>query len=125
MTGTVGLRCRLNPPCYETRDGLANFNLGPCSLEARVVPGGCDQGFIHVAGLNGSDNFDRRLMTTDYTNFAPRFGLAYKLTEKAVLRMAYGIFYGNMSNTGGAGSWRLCRPSTSNPVWSRAALSQP
>ncbi len=101
LTLNLGIRYELNPPYYETRDGIANFNLGPCSLEARVTPGGCDQGFIHVAGLNGDDYFNRALMTTDKTNFAPRFGLAYKLTEKTVLRMAYGLFYGNMSNTGG------------------------
>ena len=101
LTLNLGLRYELNPPYYETRDGIANFNLGPCSLEGRVTPGGCDQGFIHVAGLRGSDDFNRRLMTTDKTNFAPRFGLAYRVTEKTVMRMAYGIFYGNMSNTGG------------------------
>ena len=31
-------------------------------------------------------------------NFAPRFGLAYKLTEKLVMRGGYGIFYDQLSN---------------------------
>ncbi len=93
LTLNLGVRYELNPPYVETRDGIANFNLGTCR--------GCDDGFIHVAGLNGSDHFNRALMTIDKTNFAPRLGLAYKLTEKTVLRMAYGLFYGNMSNTGG------------------------
>jgi hypothetical protein len=31
-------------------------------------------------------------------NFAPRFGFAYKLTEKFVLRGGYGIFYDQLSN---------------------------
>ena len=93
LTLNLGLRYELNPPYVETRDGIANFNLGTCR--------GCDDGFIHVAGLNGDDHFNRALMTTDKTNFAPRFGLAYKITDKTVLRFAYGLFYGNMSNTGG------------------------
>ena len=93
LTLNLGVRYELNPPYTETRDGIANFNLGTCR--------GCDDGFIHVAGLNGDDHFNRALMTTDKTNLAPRFGLAYRLTEKAVMRMAYGLFYGNMSNTGG------------------------
>jgi len=93
LTLNLGLRYEFNPPYVETRDGIANFNLGPCR--------GCDEGFIHVAGLNGDDRFNRGLMTTDKTNFAPRFGLAYRLKEKVVLRMAYGLFYGNISNTGG------------------------
>ncbi len=93
LTLNLGLRYELNPPYVETRDGIANFNLGTCR--------GCDDGFIHVAGLNGDDRFNRALMTTDKTNFAPRLGVAYRLTEKTVIRMAYGLFYGNMSNTGG------------------------
>ena len=93
LTLNLGLRYELNPPYVETRDGIANFNLGTCR--------GCDDGYIHVAGLNGDDHFNRALMTTDKTNFAPRLGMAYRLREKTVLRMAYGMYYGNMSNTGG------------------------
>ena len=93
LTLNLGLRYELNPPYVETRDGIGNFNLGSCR--------GCDDGYIHVAGLNGDDHFNRALMTTDKTNFAPRLGMAYRLTEKTVLRMAYGMYYGNMSNTGG------------------------
>ena len=93
LTLNLGLRYELNPPYVETRDGIGNFNLGTCR--------GCDDGFIHVAGLNGDDHFNRALMTTDKTNFAPRLGMAYRVTEKTVLRMAYGMYYGNMSNTGG------------------------
>ena len=93
LTMNLGLRYELNPPYVETRDGIANFNLGTCR--------GCDDGYIHVAGLNGDDHFNRALMTTDKTNFAPRLGMAYRLREKTVLRMAYGMYYGNMSNTGG------------------------
>ncbi len=93
LTLNIGLRYERNPPYTETRDGIANFNLGTCR--------GCDDGFIHVAGLDGDDHFNRALMTTDTTNFAPRFGLAYRLRDKIVIRMAYGLFYGNMSNTGG------------------------
>ena len=93
LTLNLGLRYERNPPYTESRDGIANFNLGRCR--------GCDEGFIHVAGLNGDDHFNRALMTTDNNNFAPRFGLAYRLKEKVVIRMAYGLFYGNISNTGG------------------------
>ena len=31
-------------------------------------------------------------------NFAPRFGFAYKLTEKIALRGGYGIYYDRLSN---------------------------
>jgi len=38
------------------------------------------------------------LVNTDYKDFAPRFGLAYSLTKKTVLRAGYGIFYGGVEN---------------------------
>ena len=35
----------------------------------------------------------------DWNNFAPRLGLAYKLTEKTVIRTGFGMFYGEADNT--------------------------
>jgi len=36
---------------------------------------------------------ERLNVRTDYTNFAPRMGVAYRLTDKTVLRTGYGIGY--------------------------------
>ncbi len=38
------------------------------------------------------------LVSPTYHNFAPRLGLAYKITDKLVLRSSYGIFYGGTEN---------------------------
>ena len=92
LTLQMGLRYEFNAPWIETRDGIANFD--------RNGPRG-SQGFIEVAGQNGDSLENRALVDPDRNNFAPRFGIAYKLREKTVLRLAYGIFYGNVSNTGG------------------------
>jgi hypothetical protein len=35
----------------------------------------------------------------DWNNFAPRLGLAYRLSEKTVLRVGAGLFYGESDNT--------------------------
>ena len=35
------------------------------------------------------------------TNFSPRFGFAYSLTPKLVVRGGYGMFYGAFENRGG------------------------
>lgn len=40
------------------------------------------------------------LGTSQKTNFGPRFGFAYQLTPKTVLRGGYGIFYGGFENRG-------------------------
>jgi hypothetical protein len=39
------------------------------------------------------DRFGRALMQSDYNNFAPRIGFAWQITNKTVVRSAYGIFY--------------------------------
>ncbi len=40
----------------------------------------------------------RGLIKPDYNNFAPRVGLAIKVTDKLVVRSGYGIFYGGEEN---------------------------
>jgi len=92
LTLNMGVRYEYNQPWIETRDGIANFD--------RNGPRG-SQGFIEVAGMNGSSVADRGLVDPDKNNWAPRFGFAYQAKEKIVVRGAYGIFYGNISNTGG------------------------
>jgi hypothetical protein len=49
------------------------------------------RGGLLFAGVNGAG---RGLYETPKKNFMPRFGFAYKLTEKTVVRGGYGIFFG-------------------------------
>lgn len=44
---------------------------------------------------------NRGVWATDWINFAPRLGMAYKITDKLVFRGGYGIFY---PQTGGGGT---------------------
>ena len=48
--------------------------------------------------LNYTSN--RSLINSQKTNFAPRFGLAYQVTSKLVLRTGFGLFYGGAENLG-------------------------
>lgn len=41
----------------------------------------------------GSNGIRRSVMAPDRNNFAPRFGLAYSLSAKTVVRAGYGVFY--------------------------------
>src|SRR4029077_17744197 len=49
---------------------------------AAVTPAGCSNGLLPDA-----------LMKTPHNNFAPRFGVAYALDSKTVIRTGIGIFY--------------------------------
>ena len=45
--------------------------------------------------------YDRTLVNPDRNNFAPRVGVAYSLTDKTVLRSAYGMSYIHFNRLGG------------------------
>jgi hypothetical protein len=79
LTFNLGLRYELTTPRYEVADRQSNFDLG--------VPGG---GF-RVASADGP--FGRGMKITDRNDLAPRFGLAYKLSQRTVIRSSYGIYY--------------------------------
>src|SRR5262249_12608901 len=67
----------------------ANYAKNPTpevSVSQFLVRGG-----LNFAGVNGQS---RGLYETPKNSFMPRFGLAYKLDEKTVLRAGYGIFFG-------------------------------
>ena len=73
----------------------------------------------------------RGLYKTPKTNFMPRFGFAYRVTEKTVLRGGYGIFYGflgqrrgDVSQHGFSRNTNLV-PSTTNGLTFRDTLSNP
>ncbi len=76
LTIDVGIRHELYlPPTTVHRAGFSNYNPATNSLElAGVGPIPSDLG-----------------LETDWRNFAPRFGLAYRFTSKTVLRGGYGI----------------------------------
>ena len=78
LTLDLGLRWEFWPPATPGRDaGFSNFDASNNSLV--------------IAGVGGNpSNLGRE---TRYTLFAPRFGLAYRLSPKTVIRSGYGISY--------------------------------
>jgi len=56
-----------------------------------------------------STGYNASFMNKDWNNFAPRVGLAYKVTGKTVVRSAFGVFYGRDENLG------ISRRLTNNP----------
>ena len=60
-------------------------------------------------------------MPTDKNNFAPRIGLAYKLSNRVVLRGGYGIFYGGYET----GPWSNPSPGFNPPFFVTESYNQP
>lgn len=78
LTLNLGLRYDFATPPLEGKNRITNFNpAGAGSL---------------VFAKNG-DLEQRALIKPSRRNFAPRVGIAYRITDSTVLRTGYGIFY--------------------------------
>jgi hypothetical protein len=82
LTLNLGIRWDLNSPFWDHHDRMSNFIMEP----------GPDFGKLVVAGSRGDSIEDRALVKFYKTDFAPRFGFAYRLPHKTVVRSSYGIF---------------------------------
>ena len=82
LTLNLGLRYEVATPSVEAHNQQANFI---------YAPGSPLYGTLAIAGQNGNS---RQLINTDRNNFAPRFGFAWQVQDKTVIRGGYGIFYG-------------------------------
>lgn len=101
LSVNLGLRYELNPPFKEKEN--RSFNFDPWSGRL-VVPAEESKALLNATFVSSKVvpivtaaevGWPERLAYTDRNNFAPRVGLAYKLTgdNKTVVRSAYGIFY--------------------------------
>jgi hypothetical protein len=90
LTLTLGLRYELETP-YTERYNRAAYGFDFGAPSPLVVPGLNLRGGLLFAGVGANP---RREGNLDTNNFGPRFGFAYSLNEKTVIRGGYGIFYG-------------------------------
>lgn len=101
LTLNLGLRYELALPFYETAGHYSNLILEPGPLYGKVLD-------ASQAGANG---YRRSFVDPDFNNFAPRFGVAYKATQRTVVRSAFGVFYGRDENI------PVARRPTNNPPY--------
>jgi Carboxypeptidase regulatory-like domain/TonB dependent receptor len=97
LTFNLGLRYELYATVKAAGNQQGNFDFG---CDCLVVPKGQNAMLTPTLAAqiaimrNGSPG----LVSPDLHNFAPRLGLAYKISDKLVLRSSYGIFYGGQEN---------------------------
>ncbi len=104
LTLNLGLRYELITPFTEQDDLLVNFDFNyknPKTGELgrfvfpseKTIPFADPRQIAYGYVLAKDLDLSRGLVRTDGNNFAPRVGVAFRLTEKTVLRGGYGIFY--------------------------------
>ena len=74
LTLNLGIRWEFDQPIYEVNDKMANVNMVTKQIE--------------YAGVDGNS---RALYDPVYTQFQPRFGFAYQVKPRLVIRGGYGI----------------------------------
>lgn len=100
LTLNLGLRWDLEPGRSERFDQLSYFDFdAPNPLGPQVGIPSLRGGLRFV----NADGNPRRQFDTDWNNFAPRFGFAFSLNQKTVLRGGYGIFV--LPFIGAASGW--------------------
>ena len=87
LTVNLGLRYELTLPATERYNRL-NW------VDPNVASPVQAPGFSNLKGAEIiADSNNRSAYDTDYRDFEPRIGLAYRLNNKTVLRTGYGIYY--------------------------------
>jgi hypothetical protein len=86
LTLNIGLRWEFATPIWERDNNWTNFDPATNSL---------------IPAKNGS-LYSRALVHPDYHDFGPRFGLAYSVDKKTVIRSGYGISYSFFNRVGSA-----------------------
>ncbi len=105
LTFNIGLRYEIQKPPVDKYDRLSNFipELGKLIIaDDRNTPdlakNIADAGLTGLVGLARDYDLPRSLVYTNYKNFAPRFGFAWRPSGhgRAVVRGGYGIYYAGM-----------------------------
>lgn len=108
LTMNIGLRYELNMGAYEKHDRMSNFDPTVPNPAANNYPGAL------VFLGSGPGRTGNRHLWNNASGWGPRFGLAYQITQKTVVRGGFGIFYGSEKAPG------LTPSSTgfsSSPTW--------
>ncbi len=88
LTLTMGIRHNLELSSIEDKNQYVYLDLtSPSPLQ---VPGYNLRGGLGFVGING---VGRRTQLADTNNWDPRFGMAYRITDKTVARGGFGVFH--------------------------------
>ena len=102
LTLNLGMRWEVNRAPWDKYDRLGSYDVDTQQLIIASVdnaPSNYEE-LLDTTGLRGkvttndAAGLPRSVVKTDWINFSPRVGIAYKLGEKTVIRTGYGLFLG-------------------------------
>jgi hypothetical protein len=96
LTVNIGLRYSIPTPLVEVKNRSSFLNASLPDAAAGNIPG-----VLQFAGNGPASCNCRTLVQTHYLTFGPRFGFAYSLNNKTVVRGSYGIMHYNAGALGG------------------------
>ena len=116
LTLNYGVRYEYFTPIVERDNLMSNFDPDANGGRGALVtanPGDlgkvpCD--FDCVQRVQGDGIFSRALVHPDRNNFAPRFGAAYRISDRTVLRGGYAIFFQAIDRMGSSAALPLNPP---------------
>jgi hypothetical protein len=97
LTLNLGLRWDYFSPREEHNTNISGFDPSLANPGAGNLPGA----IRFLGNGQGRDNSRSSFADPDYKDFGPRFGFAYMLTQKTVIRGGYGLSYGMGNGTAG------------------------
>src|ERR1035437_666593 len=107
LTVNLGVRYELWSPIGEQWGRQANYDIQANTLymptggnSNAALPPNFSALFPTVTVSRGQ--VSNYLIPWDKTDFGPRIGIAYRVMNKTVLRIGYGVFYGGEENQGGS-----------------------
>jgi len=102
LTVNLGLRWEVNQAPFDKYDRMGSYDT---EIRKLVIASDANapsnyQELLDETGLRGtvvpaaSVGRGRSVVSTDWINFSPRVGIAYRLRDKTVIRTGYGLFLG-------------------------------
>ncbi len=114
LTLNLGVRYDYYQPYKENSGRQMNFipsstGIGPGAgtlllprqIQNTVQLGSKFIGILAQDNVNVAYTDNERLTNAQYTNFAPRIGISYRVSPKIAVRAGFGIFYGGLESQGG------------------------
>ena len=109
LTLNLGLRYDFGSPSFEADNRLANFN-----PQAAFAATNQTQALASLTLASDGSLQNRSLIKPDRNNFAPRFGFAYSVNDKFVVRGGYGLYYNLIDRIGSEDQIALNPPNIIN-----------